>query len=76
MVVLSSGPSREEEPDVSVETRNDGWPAGQPPTLSVAVPNMNIGDTIPLGKKTLQVVGKRDDDADSPPVLIVEEVRA
>jgi hypothetical protein len=53
----------------------DGLPAN-PPTLSAAVPNMKVGDTIPLGKRTLRVVGKRDDDADSPPVLIVEEVRA
>ena len=50
----------------------DGTPA-EPPTLSVAVPNMGQGDTIPLGKRTLRVIGKRDDDADHPPVLIVEQ---
>ena len=50
----------------------DGTPA-EPPTLTVAVPNMGLGDTIPLGKRTLRVIGKRDDDADQPPVLIVEE---
>jgi hypothetical protein len=50
----------------------DGTPA-EPPTLTVAVPNMGPGDTIPLGKKTLRVIGKRDDDADQPPVLIVED---
>jgi hypothetical protein len=50
----------------------DGVPA-EPPTLSTAVPNWRPGDTIPLGGKTLQVVGLRDDDADQPPVLIVEE---
>ena len=49
----------------------DGAPG---PTFAVAVPNMAPGDTIPLGKRTLRVIGKRDDDADQPPVLIVEEV--
>jgi len=29
--------------------------------------------TIPLGGRTLRVVDKRDDDADAPPVLIVED---
>jgi hypothetical protein len=28
---------------------------------------------IHLGKRTLRVIGKRDDDADRPPILIVEE---
>jgi hypothetical protein len=27
---------------------------------------------LPLDKRTLRVIGKRDDDADQPPVLIVE----
>jgi hypothetical protein len=48
----------------------EGEPA-EPPTLSAAVPNWKAGDTIPLGKRTLRVVGKRDEDADQPPVLIV-----
>jgi hypothetical protein len=51
----------------------DGNPA-DPPTLSSAVPNWRAGDTIPLGRRTLRVVGIRDDDADQPPVLIVEDV--
>ena len=51
----------------------DGVPA-EPPTLSSAVPDWRPGHTIPLGGKTLRVVGMRDDDADQPPVLIVEEV--
>jgi hypothetical protein len=50
----------------------DGTSA-EPPTLTVAVPNMRPGDTIPLGKRKLRVIGKRDDDADQPPVLIVDE---
>jgi hypothetical protein len=54
-----------------LETR-DGLPA-TPPTLASAVPNWKAGDTVPLGQMTLRVVGVRDDDADQPPVLIVEE---
>jgi len=50
----------------------DGAPA-EPPTLSMAVPNMGPGDTIPPGKRTLRVIGKRDQDADQPPVLVVED---
>jgi hypothetical protein len=50
----------------------DGVPA-EPPTLSSAVPDWRPGHEIPLGGKTLRVVGRRDDDADQPPVLIVEE---
>ena len=50
----------------------EGVPA-QPPTLAAAVPNWKASDVIPLGRRTLRVVGIRDDDADQPPVLIVEE---
>jgi hypothetical protein len=50
----------------------DGSPAERP-TLSAAVPNWKPGDTIPLGGRTLRVVGKRDDDADQPPVPVVED---
>jgi hypothetical protein len=49
----------------------EGEPA-EPPTLSAAVPNSNAGDTIHLGHRTLTVVGKRDEDADQPPVLVME----
>ena len=52
--------------------RTNGEPA-DPPTLTSAVPNWRAGDSIPLGGRTLRVVGVRDDDADQPPVLIVEE---
>jgi len=55
-----------------LETK-DGSPA-EPSTLSVAVPNMRVGDLIPLGRRSLLVVGKRDDEADAPPVLVVEDV--
>jgi hypothetical protein len=49
----------------------DGAPA-EPP-LTSAVPNWSPGDTIHLGKRTLRVIGKRDDDCDQPPALIVED---
>jgi hypothetical protein len=51
----------------------DGAPA-EPPSLNSAVPNWRPGDTIPLGHRTLRVLGIRDDDADQPPVLVVEDV--
>jgi hypothetical protein len=50
----------------------DGAPA-EPPTLEASVPNWRVGDVISLGRRQLRVVGKRDDDADQPPVLIVED---
>jgi hypothetical protein len=45
----------------------------EPRQLTSAVPNWSAGDAIHLGTRTLRVIGKRDDDADQPPVLIVEE---
>jgi hypothetical protein len=48
----------------------DGLPADP-----AATPTWNEGDCIYLGKRTLRVVGKRDDDSDRPPVLIVEEAQ-
>jgi hypothetical protein len=53
--------------------RIDGTPA-DPPTLHAAVPNWRAGDTISLGQRSLHVVAVRDDDADRPPALIVEDV--
>jgi hypothetical protein len=50
-----------------------GAPA-EPPTLSAAVPNWSPGHTIHLGRRTLRVVDVRDEDADQPPVLVVEDV--
>jgi hypothetical protein len=52
----------------------DGVPA-EPPPLSSAVPNWRPGDEIPLGRRSLRVVDIRDDGADQPPVLVVEEAR-
>lgn len=45
----------------------------EPPTMSSAVPNWCSGDTIQLVHRALRVIGKRDDDADQPPVLEVED---
>lgn len=50
----------------------DGDPA-EPRLLEAAVPNWSVGDTIHLGDRALRVVGKRDDDADQPPLLVVED---
>jgi hypothetical protein len=44
--------------------------------LEAAVPNWKAGDSIYFGYKTLRVVGTQDDDADQPPVLIVEDMAA
>jgi hypothetical protein len=51
----------------------DGTPA-DPPSFRAAVPNWRPGDTIHLPRRTLRVVRVRDDDADQPPVLVVEDV--
>jgi hypothetical protein len=51
----------------------DGVPA-EPPTPTSAVPNWRPGHTIPLGRRTLRVVDVRDDEADQPPVLVVDEM--
>jgi hypothetical protein len=54
--------------------RADGSPAA-PPTLKSTLPNWRPGDEIPLGPdRSLRVVAVRDDDADQPPVLVVEDV--
>jgi hypothetical protein len=54
-----------------LETK-DGVPA-EPPTLESIVHNWKPGDSIYLGRRTLRVLAIRDDDADQPPVLVVEE---
>jgi hypothetical protein len=54
-----------------LETANRA--TAEPSTLTAAVPDWPIGSMIYLGKRTLRVIGKRDDDADQPPVLIVED---
>jgi hypothetical protein len=51
----------------------EGAPA-EPPTLATAVHKWKSGDTIPLGRRVLRVVHVRDDEAEEPPVLVVEDV--
>ena len=46
--------------------------SAEPPTLSSAVPDWKAGHTIHIGTRTLTVVGRRDDDADQPPVFVVQ----
>jgi hypothetical protein len=51
----------------------DGTPA-EPRTFEAAVPNWRPGDALHLGRdRTLHVVAMRDDDADQPPTLVVED---
>ena len=47
--------------------------AAEPSLFSSAVPNWGPGHTIHFGHKTLRVVAVRDDDADQPPTLVVED---
>jgi hypothetical protein len=49
----------------------DGAPA-VPPKLESAVPR-RVGDRIHLGRRTVEVVAVRDDDADRPPVLVIAD---
>jgi hypothetical protein len=51
----------------------DGAPA-DPPSFTTIAPKWQPGDTIPLGKRTLRVVGVRNVDSDEPTELIVEDV--
>jgi hypothetical protein len=54
--------------------RTDGSPA-DPPTYRSTVLNWRQGDKIPLtAERTLRVLGVRDDDADQPPALVVEDL--
>jgi hypothetical protein len=55
----------------SLQTCGDD-PGG--PQFAVFVPTWNAGDTDPARERTLPVVDIRDDDADQPPVLVVEDL--
>jgi hypothetical protein len=53
--------------------RTDGSPA-DPPTYRSTMLNLRQGNKIPLtAERTLRVRGVRDDDADQPPALVVED---
>jgi hypothetical protein len=52
----------------------DGTPA-DPPSFKTVAPSWRPGDTIPLGRRTLRVIGIRHaDDEDKTTVLIVEDI--
>ena len=54
--------------------RVDGTPA-DPPTFQTVAPLWRPGDTIPLGRRTLRVIGVRHaEDIDRTTVLIVEDM--
>jgi hypothetical protein len=54
--------------------QEDGTPT-DPPACHTVVPTWRPGDTIPLGAdRTLRVTAIRDDDADQPPALVVEDL--
>ena len=54
--------------------RTDGQPA-DPPRYRCSTLSWRQGDTIPLTPdRTLRVLGVRDDDADQPPALVVEDL--
>jgi hypothetical protein len=54
--------------------RTDGSPA-DPPTYRSSTLNWRQGDQIPLNaERTLRVLAVRDDDADQPPALVVEDM--
>jgi len=47
--------------------------SADPPMLSAARPDWPVGSLIHVRAGTLRVVGRRDDDVDQAPVLVVEE---
>ena len=52
----------------------DGTPADPPTFRSAPGVSWKAGDTIAIGRRTLRVLGVRDDDADQPPALVVEDM--
>ena len=52
----------------------DGAPADPPPLTTVA-PKWEPGDTIPLGRRTLRVIGVRNIDTGQAPMVSGENVR-
>ena len=54
--------------------REDGTPA-EPASFRTSVYRWSPGDVIPLGAtRSLRVVRVKDEDADQPPALVVEDV--
>jgi hypothetical protein len=63
---------RSGQPSAGPPVPEDGA-AADPARFETVTPSWGAGDTIHLGKRTLRVLGIRDDDSDAPPVLVVEE---
>jgi hypothetical protein len=53
---------------------DDGTPADPPTFRSAPGVSWKAGDTIAIGRRMLRVLGVRDDDADQPPALVVEDM--
>jgi hypothetical protein len=53
--------------------RLDGSPA-DPPTFEASRPDWPVGTEVITRERRLRVIGQREDDADQPPVLVVEDV--
>jgi hypothetical protein len=53
--------------------RTDGSPA-DPPTYRSLAASWHQGDEIPVPGRSLRVLGVRDDDAEQPPALVVEDM--
>ena len=80
-VAMPFGPNRQRkgEPNGRVSCSGSRQRTARRPSrrrFRARFPNWREGDTIHLGKRTLAVIGKRDDDVDQPPVLVVEVVVA
>ena len=76
MLARPSGPRRKGETGwqgYCSGSRGDGKPV-EPSSLSSAVPTWAPGEPIHFGHRTVRVVGVCDDEADEPPVLVVEDV--
>jgi hypothetical protein len=67
--------SRKRRTDVPVQAPADGRLPSRPATYRSSTLNWRQGDKIPLtAERTLRVLGVRDDNADQPPVLVVEDL--
>jgi hypothetical protein len=49
--------------------------AADPARFETSEPSWRAGDSIYFGKRMLRMIGKRDDDADRPPVLLGDEAQ-
>jgi hypothetical protein len=71
--VQPSGSKEGRTDGVSVQAGNGGGRPRRAAHADERSSNWRSGNTIPLGQRTLRVLVVRDDDADQPPVLVVED---